>query len=71
MPNARRIMPYLMGRRNESIVFFEQSIDPAGALDFLADVRERTGLRATLTHLIVWALARTLHERPRLNRFVA
>lgn len=64
-------MPYLMRRRNESVVFFEQRIDPRPARALLEDARARTGRKATLLHLVIWALGRVLHERPRLNRFVA
>lgn len=64
-------MPYLMRGRNEALVYFEQRIDPRGALAYLEAVRAETGLKATLLHLVVWAVGRTLAERPRLNRFVA
>lgn len=68
---TRRIMPYLMPTRSESIVFFEQKADVTETLPFLDSFRQATGLRATLTHLVIWAVVQTLKERPRLNRFVA
>ncbi len=71
VPATRRIMPFIMRSRNESAVYFEQRLDVSRALAWLDEFRARTGLRATLFHLLVWAAARTLHERPRLNRFVA
>lgn len=71
VPDVRRIMPFLMRTRNESIVFFEQKVHTEQAKRFLQDFREATGLRATLLHLLIWASARTLDARPRLNRFTA
>jgi len=71
LPRTRRIMPFIMRRRNESIVFFEQQVDTTKTLRFLKEFRERTGLRATLLHLLIYAVGQMLKERPRLNRFVA
>lgn len=71
VPATRRIMPYLMRGRNESAVYFEQRLALDRTLPWLERFRERTGLRATLLHLLIWAAARTMRERPRLNRFVA
>jgi hypothetical protein len=71
VPPTRRIMPFIMPARAGSTVFFEQDIDLSRAEPWLADFRARTGLRATLLHLVIHALGRTIHERPRLNRFTA
>jgi hypothetical protein len=71
LPATRRIMPFIMRRRNEALVYFEQKLDPKRARAFLDEARARTGKKATLLHLVAWAIARTLAERPRLNRFVA
>lgn len=69
---TRRIMPFLMGSRNESAVYFEQHPDLTRTEAFLARYnREHPEARATLFHVVTWACARVLHERPRLNRFVA
>jgi len=71
VPHVRRIMPFIMRTRNESVVYFEQHIDVDEAERFLAESRAKDGVRATLLTLVVFAFARVLHERPRLNRFVA
>lgn len=70
VPATRRIMPFIMRTRNESIVFFEQKIDVAKTMTFLEDVRHQTGRKATMLHLALYAATRAIHERPRLNRFV-
>ncbi len=67
----RRVMPLIMRGRNESAVFFEQRVDITKAKAFLDDVRARSGQKATLLHLLMFAITRVLHERPRLNRFAA
>ncbi|HEY0253101.1 MAG TPA: hypothetical protein VGC41_16310 [Kofleriaceae bacterium] len=59
----RRMMTFLMRGRNESAVYFEHEIDLARTQPWLAD------RRAKLFPLLLHALAQTLHERERLNRF--
>jgi hypothetical protein len=67
----RRMMPFLMRGRNEAIVLFEQHLDMSRALPWLEAWNARTGAHATAFHLVLHAIARALHERPHLNRFVA
>ncbi len=71
LPRTRRIMPFIMRKRNESIVFFEQKLDTGKALPFLQEFRQHTGLHATMLHLLIYASAQMLKDRPRMNRFVA
>lgn len=71
VPPYRRIMPFLMRHRNESIVLFEQHLDMSRAQPWLIAWHARTGLHATAFHLVLHAIARVLHDRPHLNRFVA
>src|SRR5690606_18747651 len=61
----RRVMPLVLRGRNESAVYFEQKVDIARAKAFLDEVRARTGKKATLLHLLLFGIARVLHERPR------
>jgi len=68
----RRIMPYLMRGRNESITYLDLVSDVSATERFLEDFsRENPGIHATLFHVVMWALGRTLAERPHLNRFVS
>jgi len=60
-----------MRRRNESTVFFKQKVDTSKTVKFIEEFRERTGLRATMLHLLIYAAGKMLKDRPRLNRFVA
>lgn len=66
VPAYRRFMPALMPTRAASAVFFEHRVRLDRTLSF---VRDHEG--ATLFHVVLWAIVRTLAERPRLNRFVA
>lgn len=67
----RRMMTFLMRGRNESAVYFEQQLDLSRTLPWLAAYNERGAgtAKATLFHLVLFSLARVLHERERLNRF--
>ena len=70
VPPYRRIMPFLMRGRNESSVLFEHQLDMSRAQPWLRDWNQRTGQHATAFHLVLHAIARVLHERPHLNRFI-
>ncbi|MBM3268004.1 MAG: hypothetical protein FJZ01_10185 [Candidatus Sericytochromatia bacterium] len=71
VPPTRRIMPFLMRTRNESVVYFEQEVDLTRTLLFLDEFNaDRDGKKATLFHLFLWAAVQALAARPRLNRFV-
>lgn len=59
----RRMMGFLMRGRNESAVYFEQRLDLSRTLPWLESTRAR------LFPLVLHALASTLHDRERLNRF--
>jgi hypothetical protein len=75
IPPYRRMMPFLMRRKAESAVLFEQTIDVSATLQWLAQWNQQrspsqpTG-KATLFHVVLHAFARLLRERPNLNRFV-
>jgi hypothetical protein len=73
LPAVRRFMPFVSPRRGDSLVFFEQEVAVERALAFAAErSRHRDPERPiTLFHVILAAIARVLHERPRLNRFTA
>jgi hypothetical protein len=73
VPAYRRIMPFLMRGKNESVAYFEQELDLTETLRFI-DAWNRTPQhrrRIGLFHIYLWAAVETLHARPRLNRFIA
>ena len=73
LPPLRRIIPYLMPTRTESIVYFPQRIEVDGLLGWLEErnADRSPDQRFTLFHVLVTAIARTLRLRPEVNRFVA
>ena len=72
LPRLRRIMPFIMPRRADAVVYFEQRLDLSRTQDYLARWNaDPARPRLTLFHLWLAAAARTLHDRPRVNRFVA
>lgn len=71
LPAVRRMMPYLMPTRNESVVHHEQWIDLAHTRPFIEAWNAQHDTKLTLFHLVLAALARVMHERPGLNRFVS
>ena len=68
---VRRMIPYLMLGRNESVVYHEQVMDIASAKVWLKTYNQHHKQAATLFHLILYALGRGFHERPGLNRFIS
>ncbi|MBI5067512.1 MAG: hypothetical protein HZB56_04675 [Deltaproteobacteria bacterium] len=71
LPRVRQVMPYLMAGRNESAVLHEALYDLSRTGPWLAAYNRSHAEPATLFHLLVYAFARALHERPGLNRFVS
>ena len=70
VPPYRRMMAFLMRGRNESAVYFEQTLDLSRTLPWLKEWNAaHPGKHATVFHLVMHAMASVLHERPRLNRF--
>jgi hypothetical protein len=70
VPLVRRFMPFLMRRRNESLVWFEQDITVGPALAFTAFFSRAHDLRLSFFQLVLRSIARVLDEFPRLNRYV-
>lgn len=68
---VRRIMPYLMRRRNESCVYHESLYRLTATRAWLKAYNQSHQPRATTFHLVAYACAVALQERPRLNRFVS
>lgn len=69
VPATRRIMPYIMRRRTESSVYFEQTLDLTRTLGFIDRWNARGEGKVGLFHVFTYAAARAIGARPRLNRF--
>lgn len=70
---VRRIMPFVMTSRNESAVLCREQVLAGPAQEFLArfNAKRPADRPASIFHLVLRSLAMTIHERPRVNRFVA
>jgi hypothetical protein len=66
----RRFMPFIIRRRNEALVWFEQDIEVDRGLAFAESFRMQHGVPISFFHLVLRALARALEQYPRLNRYV-
>jgi hypothetical protein len=73
LSDSRRMMPYVMRKRNESIVFHTMQLRIAETRAWLREYNRAHGKHqhASLFYLFVYACARSLHERPGINRFVS
>ena len=71
-PAMRRFMPFISPRRPESVFYFGYEIDAEPAFELLAKLNEGRSEKQPITffHLVLRAIAKIMHERPRLNRFV-
>lgn len=70
VPPFRQIMPFIMPTRNESAVYFEQELDLTQTLRVIESYNQTHQRKITVFHILLWAVVQTIHERPRLNRFV-
>jgi hypothetical protein len=70
---VRRIMPFVMPSRTESAVLCREQVLAGPAQEFLARMNARRPAErpASLFHMVLRALALCIHDRPRVNRFVA
>ncbi|MBN2351656.1 MAG: 2-oxo acid dehydrogenase subunit E2 [Spirochaetales bacterium] len=73
LPAFRRIFPYLMPTRDESIIFASQKIGVDRLLDWLEKLNRGRDKpeKITFFHCMLTAAARVFRLRPQLNRFVA
>jgi len=71
LPAFNSLMPYLMRGRNASAVYFARDLDVENAIRYVHRKNAESGTnRYTLFGLILAAAARTIAEKPDLNRFV-
>jgi hypothetical protein len=71
VPDYRRMIPFIMPTKTESVVQFEQVVDLTRTLPFIDRFNEGSEHRITVFHILLGALARMMGERPRLNRFIS
>lgn len=70
---VHKIMPYLMSKRCEAEVYYVEKVDVTELLNYLDKInkgREKHE-QTTLFHAIITATAKTIYNRPLLNRYIA
>lgn len=67
------IMPFLMKKRTEAEVYYVETIDVTNLLKYLDKINEgkEKHEKTTLFHAIITATAKTVYNRPLLNRFIS
>lgn len=68
---VHKIMPHLMENRCDAEVYSYETIDVTDLLKYLDKLNKNSEQKTTLFHAVVTAIAKTIYNRPLLNRFVA
>ena len=70
---VHRLMPFLMGKRCDAEVYYTEKIDITDVLKYLEKINKGKEKyeRTTLFHCLITAMAKTIYNRPLLNRFIA
>lgn len=67
-------IPFLLQKRNESAIYFNQEIDITELKTFLHERNHQalnnSGVKMTLFHIVLAGMTRVVAERPQLNRFI-
>lgn len=70
---VHKIMPYLMANRCEAEVYYVEEIDVTNLLKYIEKIN--VGLekheRTTLFHAVITGVAKTIYNRPLLNRYIS
>lgn len=67
----RKLMPYIMPGRNESVCYYDDYIKVEGMLDYIERARAAFGIDVNITHLLVAAAAETFNKNPTMNQFIS
>lgn len=68
---THKIMPYLMKNRTEAEVYQIVRIDITDLMNYLDEINKDKEEKMTLFHAVITAMAKTVYNRPLLNRFIA
>lgn len=71
LDSMHKIMPHLMNNRCDAEVCTIQSFDVTKLMKYIEDKNKQLDYKITPFHTIITALAKTIYNRPLLNRFIA
>jgi hypothetical protein len=66
----RRMLPYIMVGRNESIVFYDDFVRADPILDYIQRSRQALNTEVDITHCVVASASKAFTRNPSMNRFV-
>ena len=67
----RKMLPFMMRGRNESVVYYDDPAKAENLLDYVARAKEAWGTEVDITHCLVGAARIGLWENPKMNQFIA
>ncbi|MBN1390720.1 MAG: hypothetical protein JXA22_08780 [Candidatus Thermoplasmatota archaeon] len=70
LPTYRRMMPYFLKHKYESLYFWDHDILAGPGMAFAERMSSEYGERVTFFHLFLHSLLKTFHAFPGVNRFV-
>lgn len=70
VPNYRKIMPFFMREKKDSLITYSPEIPADSAIKFAEKMSKEYGMRVTPFHLVLHSLYKTHVAFPQLNRFV-
>ena len=65
----RKMIPFMWEGTDESVVYYDDYVKADNLLKFIKDTREK--FHIDVTHCLVAAAVRGLHENPRMDQFIA
>jgi hypothetical protein len=67
-----RLMPYLMPKRSDACIFFEQEFDVTKTLAYVQKRKADSAVpKISMFYILLYAALRIIAQRPKLNRFVS
>ena len=71
VPGLTTIMIHIMPKRTQAEVYVNEKIDATELLKYIEEKNlQHPEYRTTLFHCFIVAIARMIHERPKMNRFI-
>ena len=70
VPSYRRIMPFFMKTKTDSMIQYSLDLKADKLLEFAERMKKEYGRKVTLTHLVLHSLFKTHYAYPEVNRFI-
>lgn len=70
VPSLNQMFPYVMKKRADAEVCMKQTYDITDLMKYCAD-KKAQGLEYKPFHAVIYAVAKTLYLRPKMNRFIS